>query len=381
MMKRVLGATFLLFIFSSGTALAEGRDGQADVARDRYERVTREIEIKKRKHESLQRKERSLLDHLDRLAFALDRKTKQLRSLERERLQKERALLSQEDEVRRLRDQMSITQKHLRTRLVALYKASNVGPWAFLLSAENYGDFFRILTFLYSMIDHDGRLLATYEDQLQQEEALQKKLAANQSQLEEKEIKVRLKRQETEALERQEKGALRKVRAAKTSYLKVVHDLEKQAERLQSLIKTLSAQNERDFRWVSGFQALKGRLPLPVAGRIETDAGKRRGICLKAPLGAIVRGVYRGRVVYAGWFKGYGNLLIIDHGDKFHTVMGYASELLKGKDDWVETGEPVARVGSTGSLGGPSLYFEIRDAGMPVNPLDWFSREGRLALK
>jgi septal ring factor EnvC (AmiA/AmiB activator) len=162
----------------------------------------------------------------------------------------------------------------------------------------------------------------------------------------------------------------------------VIQELERQAQELQSLISSLPSERESASGQVSGFQALKGRLPVPVVGKIDTQGHRKfRGIFLEAPLGEIVRAVHRGRVVYADWFKGYGNLLIIDHGDKFHTVVGHAFELLRGKGDWVETGEPVAKVGSTGSLGMPSLYFEIRKNGVPLDPLEWFSRAGRLALK
>jgi len=381
-MKRIFGITFLLLIFSIGMALAEESHGRIGTLTDRHDRVTREIQIKKKKHEDLQKREKSLLDHLDHLAFTLDRKTKELSSLERELSQTEKAISSQKKEMNRLRDQMSITQKQIQTRVAALYRISKVSPWAFLLSAEKYGDFLRMFTFVYSMIDHDVRLLTTFQQQLDRKEAIQRKLAAYQSRLQEKKIKVRQKKQENETLRRQKERALKEVRSAKTSFAKVVQGLEKQAKKLQSLMKTLPTQEESTSWRSSGFWALKGRLPVPVAGKIETKVPSGlRGISLKAPLGTMVRAVYKGRVVYADWFKGYGNLLIIDHGDKFHTVMGHASELLKRVNDPVEAGEPVARVGSTGSLGEPSLHFEIRHGGRPLNPLDWFSREDRLALR
>lgn len=381
-MKKALGMTFLLFVFLVGMALAEESGHRTATAEDDYERVIREIEIQKKGARDLQKKEKSLLGELDRLAFVENRKSKELRSLERERLETEKAISLQENEMGRLSDQMSITQKHIQTRVSALYKISKVGPWAFLLSGENYGDFLRMSTFLYSMIDHDVRLFTTFESQLEQKTILQGKLAETQSQLEEKQKQVRLRKVEVEELEREKKRALKKVRAKKTSFARVIQDLEAQAEELEALIKRLVKEREEASRQASGFAGLEGRLPVPVAGKIGKEHQSRlRGISLKAPSGAIVRAVYSGRVVYADWFKGYGNLLIIDHGDKFHTVMGHASELLKEKNDWVETGEPVARVGSTGSLGGSSLYFEIRRGGIAVDPLDWFSREDRLALK
>ena len=382
MTKGIWIAIFLLLNFLSGMALAEDKGGRAEEAKDRYEKVTEEIQIKRKRQEHLKETEKSLLDNIDRLAFTLHRRTKELKVLERKLAKTEKSISAQEVEVSRLRGQMAATQKLLETRVAALYKASKMGPWIFLLSAENYGDLLRTLTFLRAMVDHDGRLLTAFEEQLEQEEALQRNLASCRSELQEKQSQVSLKKQEIETLRRRKQRALKEVRKEKTSFAKAIRDLERQAEKLQSMIQTLSDETESDSRRGLGFQAMKGRLPLPVAGKIETEVQrKRKGICLKAPLGAIVQGVYNGRVVYADWFKGYGNLLIVDHGDKFHTVMGHASELLKEKGDWVETGEPVARVGSTGFSGDPSLYFEIRHGGRAINPLEWFSRKDRLALK
>jgi len=363
-------------------ALAEDSQRQAATARDRYERVTREIELKKKKQEQLEKAEKSLLDDLDGLAFLLNSKSKELGSLEGELSQTGKAILLQEDEMARLRDQMGSTQEQIENRMAALYKISKAGPWAFLLSTENYGDFLRMLRFLNSMINHDVHLLMTFKNQLEQKEAIQEKLTAYRSRLQGKRRAVRLKKEEIRSLKGQKERAVEKVSAAKRDSARLIKELEEQAEKLQALIKALPRARETPSGPLSGFRALKGKLPVPVEGKITRKVhGKLRGISLKAPVGAIVRTVYRGRVVYAGWFRGYGNLLIVDHGDSFHTVVGHASELLKKVDDWVETGDPIARVGNTGSLGGPSLYFEIRQNGHALDALEWFSREDRLALR
>ncbi len=381
-MKRIVGVTFLLFIFSFGMPLADDSQSRHEKTRDRYEEVTRDIHIKKKEREGLQKEERSLLDRLDRLALTLDQKSRGLRSLERQISQTRKDIASLENEMSRLRDQRAITWKKSRTRVAALYRISKVGPWAFLLSTENYADFLRMFTVLHSMMDHDIRLLTEFQRELEEKEALQKKLAAVQGRLHEKRNEARLAKQEIENLERQKKRALGEVRGKKIDLAKLVEELEKEAERLQSLLETPPEEGKTSSRDLSGFSALKGRLPLPVAGKLETNVQRRgRSITLKASQGETIRAVYRGRVVYAGWLKGYGNLLIIYHGDSFHTVMGYASELLKERDDWVEAGEPVARVGDTGSLGGPSLHFEIRRGKKALNPLEWFSREDQMALR
>jgi septal ring factor EnvC (AmiA/AmiB activator) len=126
-------------------------------------------------------------------------------------------------------------------------------------------------------------------------------------------------------------------------------------------------------------------LPRPVEGRILSTFGKnenpqfhtftvQKGIEIEAPLGAEIHAVYDGRVLYADWFKGYGKILIIDHGEGYYTLSGHASALLKNVGEDVRTGEAVALVGDTGSLRGPCLYFEIRQRGKPLDPTEWLAQ-------
>jgi septal ring factor EnvC (AmiA/AmiB activator) len=99
----------------------------------------------------------------------------------------------------------------------------------------------------------------------------------------------------------------------------------------------------------------------------------QNGIEIKAPMETEVRAILPGKVLYADWFKGFGNMVIIDHGDHTFTVSAYCSHLLKKEGDAVSQGEAIARVGSAGSLKGPCLYFEIRHRGKPQDPMDWIS--------
>jgi hypothetical protein len=90
------------------------------------------------------------------------------------------------------------------------------------------------------------------------------------------------------------------------------------------------------------------------------------------------RAVLPGKILYADWFKGFGNIVIIDHGDHTFTVSGYCSELLKKPGESVSEGETIALVGSAGSLKGPCLYFEIRHHGKPQDPMNWLSHLDRV---
>lgn len=128
-------------------------------------------------------------------------------------------------------------------------------------------------------------------------------------------------------------------------------------------------------------QGLSKGLPYPVRGEVQgrfgmerPEGGVWRGIVLRAADGARVAAVAPGQVVYAGWLGGFGNLLIIDHGEKYLSVYAYNQSLLKQVGQYVQAGEAVATVGATGGQVEPGLYFEIRHEGKPVNPLLWLGK-------
>ncbi|MDH3695338.1 MAG: peptidoglycan DD-metalloendopeptidase family protein, partial [Gammaproteobacteria bacterium] len=127
------------------------------------------------------------------------------------------------------------------------------------------------------------------------------------------------------------------------------------------------------------FPQMKGQLRLPVSAPISARFGQTNqesgtkwdGVWFSAPENTVVQAIYRGQVAYADWFRGFGLLLIIDHGDGYMSLYSHNKELNKSLGDTVETGDAIARVGSTGGLPKPGLYFEVRENGQPRNPLIW----------
>ncbi len=137
----------------------------------------------------------------------------------------------------------------------------------------------------------------------------------------------------------------------------------------------------------------QGKLGWPVQGRVGARFGKqlhprfqtvtvRNGMEIEAPLDTPVGAVYDGQVVFASWFEGYGKLLIIGHPHNVYSLYGHLSEINVNEGDLVRRGKEVATVGDTGSISGPTLYFEIRENGIPVDPELWLgevsaSKSGR----
>jgi len=129
------------------------------------------------------------------------------------------------------------------------------------------------------------------------------------------------------------------------------------------------------------FAGLRGRLPWPAAGQIVSRFGSPRlgslvwdGVMISAPEGREVRAVHHGRVAFADWLRGFGLLLIVDHGDGYMTLYGHNQSLFKEAGDWVDVNEPVALVGSSGGRERAGVYFGIRYQGRPVDPAKWCRR-------
>jgi len=129
------------------------------------------------------------------------------------------------------------------------------------------------------------------------------------------------------------------------------------------------------------FASLKGRLHLPVRGEIASRFGKPRpeggttwkGLFIRAAEGSDVKAVAAGQVVFADWLRGFGNLVVVDHGDAFLSVYGNNQSLLKETGQNVRAGEAIATVGSSGGNPESGLYFELRHQGQPFDPLRWVS--------
>jgi septal ring factor EnvC (AmiA/AmiB activator) len=129
----------------------------------------------------------------------------------------------------------------------------------------------------------------------------------------------------------------------------------------------------------AAFQALKGTLSLPVRGELANRFGSPRadggvtwkGLFIAARPGEEVRAIADGRVVFADWLRGFGNLLIVDHGDAYMSLYGNNETLYKRVGDAIRAGDPVAAVGASGGNADSGLYFELRYQGRPLDPLDW----------
>ena len=157
--------------------------------------------------------------------------------------------------------------------------------------------------------------------------------------------------------------------------------LGKDEKALASLIEKLRdvfADIPKQLSGAEPFASQRGRLAWPVPGKIARGFGaadesgrKSSGLLIAAKSGTAVHAVSHGRVVFADWLRGYGLMIIVDHGDGYLSLYGCNETLLKDVGDWVNAGETLATSGASGGQKTPGLYFEVRAKGQPVDPKAW----------
>ena len=193
---------------------------------------------------------------------------------------------------------------------------------------------------------------------------------------------------------------LAKVRDERAYHDRMVGELSEATRRLEAFVRDLQAKQRlmakapapersraRPGDGGPGLGAQRGRLAWPADGKVVAEFGAqvhprfgtktfRNGIDIEVAEGTTIAAVSPGHVVYTGWFRGYGNLIIVDHGNDFYTLYAHAADIRVSEGDDVKQGQALGTVGDTGSLGGPRLYFEVRQQGKPVDPVQWLRPRG-----
>ncbi len=180
-------------------------------------------------------------------------------------------------------------------------------------------------------------------------------------------------------------AALARIEADLGASSKRLERLQRDASALAELITRLQHEMAElkieDVETLS-FAEQRGKLPWPASGGIGHAFGSPRGdsvlswqgVVIRAERGTPVRAISRGRVAYADWLRGFGLMVIVDHGDGYMSLYAHNDTLARETGDWVNAGDVLGTVGDSGGLDATGLYFEIRKAGAPQNPLRWLAK-------
>ena len=386
-------ATICVFI-----ALALTRPVFANVKED-LQGINNEIKEKKLLLNKTKKVETQVSKELGRIEKSLHDKETSLATLVRDLKEVGSRLDRTQREIEVVRNDAERKKQQIRVRLSALYKAGEIGNARMFFSSESFPQMVENLRYMRSVVDNDRRLFAEYNAKIDLLRQLKGDLERDALRKEKIKNSMELKKREIEDEKKKKASYLVQVRADKKSYLASLKELEANAKRLQAMVEKLEAKSRKSYTKSNkptigggpqlpavsdkGFGSLKGHLSMPARGDVIGNFGRHKhpefnsytvsnGISIAAPTGADIHSVYEGQIIFADYFKGYGNMVIVDHGGGYFSLYAHAAKIMKKLGAQVSRNEVVASVGDTDSARGPMLYFEIRYQGKPVDPAPWF---------
>lgn len=335
------------------------------------------------------RQQEDVVTALDRTNRELQRHQRQAADLSAEMEELDQRIASTEAAREDLALRIRSLEAFFARRLVALYKTSRLGALPFLTPADSVVEVLKRQSALERILSHDER---TRESMAAQYAGLQELQAQLLSHQEDKRLRAAEYERQAAAVQRERhrrEALLARIRDQQEVQRTAIEALKEAARDLEREIQALGRESEgrrpRPPAVSRPLAASKGLLIFPVKGKIENSYGPyrhprlnvqgfRSGIDIAAERGEPVRAVHSGTVLYASWFKAYGNIVVIDHGDHYYTVYAHLEDVFKSVDHRVEAGDVIATVGDSGAMGVTGLYFEIRHHDRPLDPMEWLKR-------
>lgn len=353
----------------------------------------------------------------------------QITQLQESRLRSESRLIRSnkqmeqlQEELKTIRAKTNDMQQKLAQVVRARYLLQDQNIVKLILNQENPENVSRSFIYYQRIARAGDRFIKELNQQKQQLAQVSEQLTQTQQQINQSIVQIKQQEEQIEQKKQQRNTQITEVRAQLKKQGQQVSAFERRENELQLLLKQLyrsqeqrkqaeqkelarraaeaarqaakqaqeqeheqaqsgsTAASEPAVRRLSGnFAQGKGQMDLPLSGKVvqrfgekDQESGiKNTGVLIKAKEGQSVHAIHTGQIVYADWFRGYGQLIVIDHGQGYMSLYGHNQMLLAKIGDVVEMGQPIARAGSTGGLTFDGLYFEIRVQGEPSDPLVW----------
>lgn len=312
---------------------------------------------------------------------ALAEAARKLRDTQGRQQQLERESANLNRQQQQLQQQLAEQQQLLAEQLKSAYSLGQHDYSRLLLNQQDTGRLERVLTYYQYFNQARLRQLAQINHTVSELEQVKQQLANQQQQLQTELSALQQQQQQLSEARSSQQASVNELQALLKQQGNQLSYLRQNETTLQNTINELRRLAERN-RDLSGLTAGRGKYPWPLRGRVLQRFGQNRqgglasrGILIQGASGANVQSIADGRVIYADWLKGYGWVIVVDHGKGFMSLYGHNQSLLKQPGDNVRAGDTVAQVGASGGQADPALYFEIREKGEAVNPLNWLGAQ------
>ncbi len=380
--KRLIPLLALMAASSMLLSTSANAEDKASHYQSKLEKLHKSIE-KVKKHLKARRQRRgNVLTELHQLEARIGRNALKLKKTDSKIRKLRQHTDKLKNELKQLNHKLARQQAALAGQLRAAYMLGNRQQLKMLLNQQDPANLSRVQVYFDYLNRAQAQQIVAYEQSIAAREALQNDLTHNLQQLE-----------QSLASQKQQKKMLNQQRRSRAALLVRLEqeiqqqetnltELESSRNRIENLLKSLGellADIPPGPESRVAFASLKGKLALPVTGRLAARFGdtkgqgglKWNGVLIASAYGEPVKAVSYGRIAFADWLQGFGFITIIDHGHGYMTLYGHNESLFKQAGEWVEAGEVIATVGDSGGHNRPGLYFEIRERGKPVNPQSW----------
>ncbi|MDR7556217.1 MAG: peptidoglycan DD-metalloendopeptidase family protein [Armatimonadota bacterium] len=371
---------FLLGLFDPVAAALAAPSGTPDAAvvqaspegrQQELRRLQRQLQLERRRLLVVRRRERRLVDEVQHLDQALEATEARLDQLEVDRRRAQQRAAAAAAAVASAERELARRRAVLGTRLRDLHRYGRAGYLDVILGAATFSEFVTRARIVGAIVRSDTRLIAAYRQDRDRAEALRAEFQAEQRRLAALVEETRQRRQLLAEQKEAKRRLLEGIAQERAAVERVVEDLRRESAELEALIRRLQASGPS--------RMAIGAFVWPLRGMVTSRFGFRRhpifrarlfhqGVDIAAPHGTPVRAAGDGAVLFAGWYGGYGKLVVLDHGDGLSTLYGHLSAILVAPGAQVVRGQVIGRVGSTGYSTGPHLHFEIRRNGQPIDP-------------
>ena len=391
--KSIIGVSLLLsFIVIFLVIPSPFTPLEAADAKKKLLEIEKELKTKKEKVKESIKKEKSVMERIEDINSDIKKKEQDISNYDKRISQTLSETNKLSAEISDLNKKLSSRQQHLKERLRSLYKQQYGGHALILISANDYQDLIKKSKYISMIAHYDSKVINIFSNDIQEIiskkqklETLNATLKTDRSHAEQMQKSLQTDRIKKDQL-------LSIIRSKRKAYEKTIRELEESSKQLRDMMEKLKQKELPKSITGKGFASSKGRFPWPVSGKVVMPYGEykdpefnipvfKNGIEIKPDTVENPKAIAAGRVVYADWFKGYGLLLIIDHGSGYHSLYGNLSEIFLKTGDILISGTVVGKTGQSGLMNFPTVYFEIRHKGKPVDPMAWLKKNSSTGKK
>jgi septal ring factor EnvC (AmiA/AmiB activator) len=347
-----------------------------------YKMIQQKMAEQQRKIREAQERESSILGEIQDVSMRLVRIETELAMYRKKLRRAEAEIRSVTAEINKTRGILQKQKDWLKRKLRSMNRFGYSSDMLVLLmSAGDISQMMRTWKYLERIALYEHKVLGDYRENLRSYTERYERLKALKTQLKADEEHVRAKENELAGQKETKETILSSVRKEKKSRREMLAELREASRRLRDLIERSSRTDTYSGTGMA-FTRLKGKLPWPAIGRIAIPYGTQRdpqfntpvfrtGVHIETAPDSEARAVHEGKVIYAEWFKGFGQLVIVNHGGGYHTLYGNLSEIFSHVGDIIQENQVIGKVGTSGILNAPGLYFEIRYKSKPLDPAQW----------